>query len=63
MSADHNAWGRIAVLLAITLGVSSLSWHWIEQPFLAWKKSMASGRKQPAPELAPVVSFASQPTA
>jgi len=46
LSKDHNAFGRIAVLLALTLAVSSFSWHWIEQPFLAWKKAMATGRKR-----------------
>jgi peptidoglycan/LPS O-acetylase OafA/YrhL len=41
MSEDHNALGRIAVLLGLTMLVASLSWHWIEQPFLAWKKALA----------------------
>jgi peptidoglycan/LPS O-acetylase OafA/YrhL len=61
MSEDHNAFGRIAILLAITLAVSSLSWHWVEQPFLAWKKAMASGRKR-IPETARDISFAPQPS-
>jgi peptidoglycan/LPS O-acetylase OafA/YrhL len=60
MSEDHNVFGRIAILLALTLIVSSLSWHWIEQPFLAWKKAMASPRKQPIPEAAEAISFAPQ---
>jgi peptidoglycan/LPS O-acetylase OafA/YrhL len=66
MSEDHNVVGRIAVLLALTLAVSSFSWHWIEQPFLAWKKAMASGHKPipiPVPEAAREISFASQPSA
>jgi peptidoglycan/LPS O-acetylase OafA/YrhL len=46
MSEDHNALGRIAILLALTLAMSSLSWHWLEQPFLAWKNAMAAGRKR-----------------
>jgi peptidoglycan/LPS O-acetylase OafA/YrhL len=59
LSEDHNAFGRIAVLLALTLAMSSLSWHWLEQPFLAWKTAMVSIRKQePEPERA--VSFAAQ---
>jgi peptidoglycan/LPS O-acetylase OafA/YrhL len=58
MSEEHNAFGRIAALLALTLVVSSLSWHWIEQPFLAWKKAMASGPKR-IPQEARAVSFAS----
>jgi len=68
MSEDHNAFGRIAILLALTLAVSSLSWHWVEQPFLAWKKAMASGHKPipiplPIPEATREISFASQPSA
>jgi len=46
LSEDHNAMGRIAVLLAMTLAAASLSWHWLEQPFLAWKNAMSSGQKQ-----------------
>ncbi len=51
MSEDHNAFGRIAVLLAVTLAVASLSWHWVEQPFLAWKKALSEfpPRKKPLP--------------
>jgi len=58
LSEDHNSFGRIAVLLALTLAMSSLSWHWIEQPFLAWKNAMASGRRR-IPEEAQGISFAS----
>jgi len=53
LSEDHNAVGRIAVLLAMTLAMSSLSWHWLEQPFLAWKNAMASGRRQAPVAAAP----------
>jgi peptidoglycan/LPS O-acetylase OafA/YrhL len=58
MSEEHNAFGRIAILLAMTLAVASFSWHWIEQPFLAWKAALSSSRK-PRPEEARAVSFAS----
>jgi len=58
MSEDHNAFGRIAVLLALTLAVSSLSWFYLEQPLLAWKKAMVLGRKR-IPEPAREISFAS----
>jgi peptidoglycan/LPS O-acetylase OafA/YrhL len=64
MSEDHNAIGRVAVLLGLTLMMSSLSWHWLEQPFMAWKKSMAAGyRPAPAPpsEPARTIPFAPQP--
>jgi len=46
LSEDHNAFGRIAVLLVLTLVVASLSWHYLEQPFLAWKNAMASASKR-----------------
>ncbi len=58
MSVDHNPWGRIGILLALTVAISSLSWHWLEQPFLAWKKAMASGHKR-ASEAGRAISFAS----
>jgi len=60
MSEDHNALGRIAILLALTVAASSLSWHWLEQPFIAWKNSLKTVRKPaPTPETAGAVSFAS----
>jgi len=59
LSEDHNAWGRIAVLLALTFAVSSLSWHWLEQPFLAWKTVMASGRRR-VPDQAREIPYAAQ---
>jgi peptidoglycan/LPS O-acetylase OafA/YrhL len=60
MSEDHNAFGRIAILLALTVAASSLSWHWLEQPFLAWKNALKTSRKPvPAQESAGDVSFAS----
>jgi peptidoglycan/LPS O-acetylase OafA/YrhL len=58
LTEEHNAFGRIAILLALTLAASSLSWHWLEQPFLAWKKAMAAGPKTKA-AAARSISFAS----
>lgn len=60
LSEDHNAFGRIAILLAMTFAAASFSWHWIEQPFLAWKTAMASTRKRaPVPVAAPEISYVS----
>jgi len=60
MSEDHNAFGRIAILLVLTVTASSLSWHWLEQPFLAWKNAMKTSRRPaPASENAGAVSYAS----
>ena len=50
MSPDHNAAARIAVLMAFTLALSSLSWHFLEQPFLAWKEAL---KPKGAPALVP----------
>ncbi len=61
MSESHNAWGRIAILIGLTLLVASFSWHWLEQPFLSWKKTIASGKKRAtAEEPSPEMSFARQ---
>ncbi|MCE0522125.1 MAG: acyltransferase [Methylacidiphilales bacterium] len=50
LTEDHYAFARIAVLLLLTLVISSFSWHYVEKPFLAWKKALAPGRKRaPAP--------------
>jgi len=42
---DHFALGRIAILLVVTIALSSLSWHYLEQPFLNWKKALGSKPK------------------
>jgi peptidoglycan/LPS O-acetylase OafA/YrhL len=31
---------RTLILLAVTFAISSLSWHWMEQPIIAWKNRM-----------------------
>jgi peptidoglycan/LPS O-acetylase OafA/YrhL len=36
---------RSLVLLVATLAVSALSWHWFEQPIIAWKNRLG----QPPP--------------
>jgi len=38
---------RSAVLLVVTLALSALSWHWLEQPIIAWKNRL--GETKPAP--------------
>jgi peptidoglycan/LPS O-acetylase OafA/YrhL len=47
LSEDHLPWGRIAVLTAVTFAMASLSWHFVEKPFLAWKAALAPGPKRP----------------
>jgi len=58
-SVDHFAAARILILLAVTLGLSSLSWHFMEKPFLAWKEALKTPRPRPAyaNAPAPVLSF------
>lgn len=51
LTVDHLPYLRIAVLLVATIAISSFSWHYIEQPFLSWKKALAVGGKR---ELVPV---------
>jgi peptidoglycan/LPS O-acetylase OafA/YrhL len=48
LTENHFAFGRIAILLMLTFALSSLSWHYVEQPFLVWKKALAASpnRKQ-----------------
>jgi peptidoglycan/LPS O-acetylase OafA/YrhL len=48
LTAEQHAYGRVAALIAITLALSSLSWHFLEQPFLAWKDAIKP-RGVPAP--------------
>ncbi len=53
LTQDHFAYARIGVLLIATIAISSFSWHYIEQPFLSWKKALAVGATR-KPALAPV---------
>jgi len=62
LTETHFAFGRIAVLMLLTLVVSVLSWHYMEQPFLAWKKALATvPNRKPEPAVVPAqpqISFA-----
>jgi len=50
VSEDHGAFIRLAILFALTIAISSLSWHYLEQPFLAWKSSLGKRRPDPVPD-------------
>ncbi|MCE0483627.1 MAG: acyltransferase [Methylacidiphilales bacterium] len=54
-SEAHGNLVRLMILFTLTLAISSLSWHYLEQPFLAWKKSL-SPKRRPALEPVPVTS-------
>jgi peptidoglycan/LPS O-acetylase OafA/YrhL len=63
LTAEQHIYGRIAVLIAVTLAISSLSWHLLEQPFLAWKDAikprgvpLSPAGLEPAPATVPVLS-------
>ena len=60
LTEAHFAFGRMAILLMLTLALSSLSWHYVEQPFLAWKKALAPSphRKQAPAAAQGQISFA-----
>ena len=61
LSESHNAWGRVAILFGLTLVIASVSWHWLEKPFLSWKKALASTSRQGREEdPARAISFARQ---
>jgi peptidoglycan/LPS O-acetylase OafA/YrhL len=59
LSETNGAVARLGILFALTLALSSLSWHWLEQPFIAWKNALTShGKPEPIPAPAP----SSEPT-
>jgi peptidoglycan/LPS O-acetylase OafA/YrhL len=41
LTETHYAFFRIGILLLLTLAIASLSWHFMEQPFLTWKNGPA----------------------
>lgn len=47
LSADHFAGARLAVLFGLTILAASLSWHYLEQPFIAWKDELVRRRAHP----------------
>jgi len=70
VTETHFAFLRIGIFLMLTVAIASLSWHCVEQPFLAWKNQTGSASRrraeQPQPEfvspvpawtLLPVVSM------
>ena len=49
--------GELGVLLlALTIAVASLSWHYLEQPFIAWKNDLTRRRPTVTPA-APAHAF------
>ena len=58
LSESHGDFARLAILLMLTVALASISWHWLEQPFLAWKKSLES--PAPAPATVPAGEFSLQ---
>jgi peptidoglycan/LPS O-acetylase OafA/YrhL len=59
LSEEHAVLGRAAVLIAVTLALASLSWHFLEQPFLAWKDAIKPRGLRPI--LVPIPLRASRP--
>lgn len=52
LTVDHFALLRTGIFFVLTVAVASLSWHYVEQPFLAWKTQAdsASRRRAERPE-------------
>jgi peptidoglycan/LPS O-acetylase OafA/YrhL len=44
LTETHAAFARLAVLFSLTIALSSLSWHYLEQPFIAWKNDLTRRR-------------------
>jgi peptidoglycan/LPS O-acetylase OafA/YrhL len=44
-SESHLAMGRLAILLMFTVALASLSWHFMEKPFIDWKNALALDSK------------------
>jgi peptidoglycan/LPS O-acetylase OafA/YrhL len=44
-----DIFSRSAVLLAVTLAFSALSWRYFEQPIIAWKNALGSPAPRPVP--------------
>jgi peptidoglycan/LPS O-acetylase OafA/YrhL len=49
VTVAHFALLRTGIFFVLTVAVASLSWHYVEQPFLAWRNS-ASRRKADRPQ-------------
>jgi peptidoglycan/LPS O-acetylase OafA/YrhL len=47
LTESHASFIRLAILFALTLALASLSWHYLEQPFIAWKSALAERRFSP----------------
>ncbi len=45
----HASIARLAILLTLTIALSSFSWHYLEQPFIAWKNDLTRRRPAPTP--------------
>ena len=57
MSETHYDFVRLAILLVMTVAIASLSWHWLEQPFLAWKSNLGAPAEVRAPAASPDLSL------
>jgi peptidoglycan/LPS O-acetylase OafA/YrhL len=59
LTEDHGEVARLAILFILTIILSSLSWHWLEKPFIAWKNSLTShGKPEPTPAPSSQPTFA-----
>jgi len=47
LTETHASFARLAILFLLTISLASLSWHYLEQPFIAWKDTLTSRRTTP----------------
>jgi peptidoglycan/LPS O-acetylase OafA/YrhL len=50
LTETHASFARLAILFLLTVSLASLSWHYLEQPFLAWKDRLSRPLPRPQPE-------------
>ena len=51
LTTAHDSFFRLAILFGLTVALSSLSWHYMEQPFIAWKNDLTRRRNVSTPEI------------
>ena len=51
LTESHAAFFRLTILFALTFALASLSWHYLEQPFITWKSELSQLRSRPISDI------------